>query len=176
TGAEERAFRINAVRRRREHRKEVGLGIVLVVAIDARADFLAGQGKRHHDDPFILTYGHATEADAEVGERGNLQLDLGAIGKGMVVELFLFHHETHERHENRQAEAKSSNETEPRPRPANDANHREYGLRSTAPTFQTLTTDYTDGHGLVCSHSCVSVRSVVNQLRCRISFVSLVYF
>jgi hypothetical protein len=50
---------------------------------------------------------HPAEPDAEVGQRGNLQLDLGAVGEGMVVE-FLFAHETHERHESSQAEAQSS--------------------------------------------------------------------
>ena len=54
------------------------------------------------------------KTDAEIRERGNLQLDLGAIGKGKVVELFLFNHETHETHEIQQAEAKSSKVSEPK--------------------------------------------------------------
>ncbi|HWA26637.1 MAG TPA: hypothetical protein VG734_13335 [Lacunisphaera sp.] len=50
-GAEERALGVDAVRRGRQHLQQVGLGEILVVAIDPRADLLAGQREGDHDDP-----------------------------------------------------------------------------------------------------------------------------
>jgi hypothetical protein len=103
--AEERTARRDAMRGRREHLDEIRLGEVLVVAEDADLHALAGQGKRHHDDPrrgggiFDFGEGDAAEADAQVGERGDLELQLVMIRKGPVVEFALNHgiHRTHGR-------------------------------------------------------------------------------
>ncbi len=99
---EERADRFDAVGRGDEDGEQVGLGEVLMVAKDAGAHAFAGEGEGHHDDPArggIGRMGHATDADAEVGEGAYLQLELGVVGEGIGVEGFLAAHQTHETHE-----------------------------------------------------------------------------
>ena len=108
--AEQRAAGRHAVRRGREHFQEISLGEILVVAEHPHPHALAGEGERHHDHPaggifvfripiFDFRQPDATEAGAEVGKRGNLQLELGVIGERLVVEFLGFGHETHEIHE-----------------------------------------------------------------------------
>jgi hypothetical protein len=100
---EERTRRRHAMRRRRKHRDEVRLGKILVIAKHAHPDALAGQGERHHHDPAagILDFGfsifdfrqdHATQPRTEVGERGDLKLELRVVGERVVIELALFSH------------------------------------------------------------------------------------
>ncbi|OQB90164.1 MAG: hypothetical protein BWX86_02292 [Verrucomicrobia bacterium ADurb.Bin122] len=109
----ERAARRHPVRRRRQHLDQIRLGEILVVAKHPRAHALARQRKRHHHHPAAglpvrrhfarigrrfhrvglrLRQRHAPEPRPEIGQRGNLQLDLLVIGEGTVVELFLFGH------------------------------------------------------------------------------------
>ena len=119
--AEERAARRrNPVRRRGQHREEVGLGVVLVVAEDPGADPLAGKRERDHDDPaggpgrrkFQVTSSKRqgfrepdpTQPHAQVGERGDLQFQLLVVSKRTVVE-FLSAHRTHRIHGSAKHEA-----------------------------------------------------------------------
>ncbi len=62
--AEERAAGGHARRGRRQHRHEVGLGEILVVAEDAHAHAFPGQREWHHDHPLGLGLageGHAAQ-------------------------------------------------------------------------------------------------------------------
>ena len=89
---EKRAHGRDAMRRRREDGNEIRLGVILVVAKNAGADAFAGQTERHHDDPFgggVFRMWNARQAHAVVGERGDLQLELGVIREREVVG-FLF--------------------------------------------------------------------------------------
>lgn len=101
--AEERAAGIDAVGGRREGGDEVGFGEILVVAEDAGADAFARERERDHHNPAgrgVVRQRDATEAGAEVGERGDLEFDFLVIRERLVVEFLLFlNHETHEIHE-----------------------------------------------------------------------------
>lgn len=91
--AEERAAGLDAVGRRREDGDEVGFGEVFVVAEDAGADAFAGERERDHHDPAgcgVVRQWDAAEAGAEVGERGDLELDFLVIGERLVVEFLPF--------------------------------------------------------------------------------------
>jgi len=91
---EERTLRRDAVRRRGEDGDEIGLGEILLVAENARPHALAGQGERHHHDPLALGLAGqrgAPEANPEIGQRRDLELQLVMIRKRAVVE-FLFSH------------------------------------------------------------------------------------
>jgi len=108
--AEERATGLNAVGRRGENGEKVGFGEVFVITEDAGADAFAGKCERHHDDPTgrgIVGQRDAAEAGAEVGERGDLELDLLVIRERLVVErLLLFAHGTHGIHGRGRSEEK----------------------------------------------------------------------
>ena len=108
---EKRAHGRDAMRRRREDGNEIRLGVILVVAKNAGADAFAGQTERHHDDPFgggVFRMWNARQAHAVVGERGDLQLELGVIREREVVGfLFGFYHRKHKIHESEEDEEDS---------------------------------------------------------------------
>ena len=83
-GPEQRAAGLHAVRRGLEHLDQVGVGAVLVVAENAGLHELAGQAERHEDHPAV----HPADADAEIAQGIDPQLDLLVVGEGVRVEFF----------------------------------------------------------------------------------------
>ncbi len=84
--AEERAAGRLCARGRRQHRDEVGLGEILVIAEHPHADAFAGQRERDHNYPLGLGFpgqSDPAQAGAEVGERGDLKLELGMVREGV---------------------------------------------------------------------------------------------
>jgi hypothetical protein len=68
----------------------------------------------HHDDPLGffagggIAQGHASEADAEIGQRGDFQLQLVMVGERVLVKFFLFSHRgTEDTERERKEEAQS---------------------------------------------------------------------
>ena len=108
---EERADGRDAMGRGREDRDEIGFGVVFMITKNAGVDAFAGETERNHNDPFgsgVRRVGHAGEPDAVVGERHDLEFELGVIRKGEVVVFGFLAHGTHGIHGNRPDQEKDS--------------------------------------------------------------------
>ena len=82
--AEELAFRLDPIGGRCDDLDEVSVAVVLVVAIDARADFFGREGEGDDDDPPVDT----AEPLTEVGERVDGEFDLLVVVERFGVEFF----------------------------------------------------------------------------------------
>lgn len=80
---ENRTGRLDAMGGWAEDFDEVAFGVVFVVAVDADADELAGEGEADHDDPVVV----ATEALSHVCEGVDFQLNLFVVLEGLGAKL-----------------------------------------------------------------------------------------
>lgn len=94
--AEERTAWLGTLGRGFDDFEQIGAGVVLVVAVDAGADFFTGEAEGNEDDPGcgfavgVLSRGNgdAGEAVAEIGEGLDDEFEFLVVGEGMGVELF----------------------------------------------------------------------------------------